>query len=225
MELYTYKDAIEGKCPSKEDWFFIHGLEYSLLGENLFFNSETHFSNSKIFNLVGYENPNDLFREVLGEGNFLEAHSTASSPYALTYENARKILIRLWETPIFPIHTVVQIKPDLKDGHLYGVYCNPDMLEHAGKKVEIISIDTNIGGDRGYNVYYKVKHNGINLGWSWTEDMFCETPVKSAGESKEKEYSIPKIVPIKESKLKQDCVNTQIFIKLPKHSKHLKITL
>lgn len=224
MELYTYRDAIKGKCPSKENNFFIHGLEYRLMGDLLFFSNETHYINSEIFKLVGYEDPNDLFREVLGDGNFREVHGTGS-PYALTYENARKILIRLWETPKFKIGTILKIKTDLEEGHSYGVYCNSDMLEYAGKKVEIISASINSNGERGYNVYYKVRYNGKDINWSWTEDMFCEAPVKNAGESKEKEYSIPKIVPIKESKLKQDGVNTQISIQLPKHSKHLKITL
>lgn len=223
MGEYTYKDAIKGTLPTGADTFYIHGLKYDLAGSNLFFSNPAGV-NSKIFTLVGYENANDLFTEILGEGNFRKAYG-GSSPYAMTYENARKILIKLWQTPRFPVHTLVKVKPDLKEGENYGVYCNSDMVEYAGKTVEITSKSIYDNGKYGYNVLYQVKYNGEATGWNWTEDMFCEAPVESATKSEDEEYSIPKIALIKELKLKQDCVNTQISIQLPKHSKHLKITL
>ena len=222
MAGYTYKDAIKGTLPTSDDTFYIHGLEYRLGGSNLYF-SCARYENSKIFHLLGYPDANDLFREVLGEGNFNKAYGD-SSPYALTYENARKILIKLWETPMFPIGTVVKIKPDLSADKSYGVFCNPEMVKYAGETVEIISKRVYDSGKYGYNVFYHVKHCGCDTDWWWTEDMFCETTVENTRQSEEKKCN-PEISSSKELKLEQNRVNIHTSIQLPKHSKHLKITL
>ena len=223
MAEYTYKDAMRGTLPTSNDTFYIHGLVYTLDGSNLFFLNCKGYENSKIFHLLGYPDANDLFREVLGEGNFNKAYGD-SSPYALTYENARKILIKLWETPMFPIGTVVKIKPDLSADKSYGVFCNPEMVEYAGKTVEITSKRIYDTGKYGYHVFYHVKHDRYEIDWWWTEDMFCETPVEYIRQSEEKKCN-PEISSSKESKLEQNRVNTHTSIQLPKHSKHLKITL
>jgi hypothetical protein len=226
MAEYTYIDAIKGTLPTKDDTFYIHGLKYRLSGSTLFFCNIKGSVNSEIFNLVGHKNANDLFKEVLGEGNFEEASDKTFSPYALTFENARKILIKLWGTPKFKVGTIVSIKSDLHEGNDYGVYCNEDMLTFAGKEAEIISTRIKSDGRFGYNILYTIKicGNRVNSGWSWTEDMFCEAPVESVRESEEEEYN-PEFIPFEEPKLKQDCVNTHTSIQLPNHSKHLTITL
>ena len=69
-----------------------------------------------------------------------------------------------------------------------------------------VSASTNSCGERGYNVYYRVRYNGKDINWSWTEDMFCEAPIKS-WEYEAEEY-VQETIDDKESKSKQDCVNT-----------------
>ena len=65
---------------------------------------------------------------------------------------------------------VVIIRSDLKGNRYYpilygkrkgeGVYCNPDMVQYAGKTFEIIEIEQGV---------YKLKTISY---WNWTESMF-----------------------------------------------------
>lgn len=224
---YSYIDAKNGVPIERAVRFYLHGLKYEIAGDGCFFWSVGNY-NDAIFKTLGYTDQNELFRQVLGDDFMPVPPGCHSSPYAKTEENARKVILKILETPKFKVGTIVRIKSDLHQGNDYGVYCNDDMPKFAGKEGEIIKTRIKDDGRFGYNILYTIKICGdiVNSQWTWTEDMFEDKPVKDSDE--EQYISIPKIQPIKElqkESVKSESVNTHTSIQLPKHSKHLKITL
>lgn len=241
--MYTYKDAKEGKLPEWDSRIYIHGLEYELCGTNIFFANLGADVNARIFKMLGWEDPNELFESVLGHGNYIKATGDAS-PYAKTYENARKILIKLWETPRYKAGTYVKLA-NLKAGIDFRVFCNPDMEKYSGKiaKIKSSSISETKNEKQhktGHNLLYIIEIDGKEINWRFSEDMFSheassfEISLSQSESSMAKlcssHISLPKstngelldmLVP------KEDSVNTHSYtsIKLPKQSKNLKITL
>ena len=145
-----------------------------------------------------------------------------------------KIILKILHTPKFKRGTTVRIKSDLHEGNNYGVYCNEQMVEFAGKEVIVDKTEIYSCGRFGYNITYCINElDGKNIPWCWTEDMFEDMPILMfvnapisvpASEEKEKKLDT-KIQPNKELEDKSNVLNTHISIQLPKHSKNLKVTL
>ena len=234
MEPYEYsyiqastKIPIEKNVP-----FYLHGMRYEMHADSWYFYNNDGY-NGEIFNLIGYDDPNNLFEEVLGHGNYVAA-GHKQSPYAKNSENATKIILKILQTPKFKRGTTVRIKSDLHEGNNYGVYCNEQMVEFAGKEVIVDKTEIYSCGRFGYNITYCINElDGKNIPWCWTEDMFEDMPILMfvnapisvlASEEKEKKLDT-KIQPNKELEDKSNVLNTHISIQLPKHSKNLKVTL
>ena len=245
MATYTYTDAKRGVLPKGGDIVYLHGLKYELCGGDWFFyNYEGE--NSDIFHKIGWSDPNQFFLKVLEDGNFKKASISCASPYALTADNARKILIRIWESPIFEVGTVVKIRADLEKGYNYAVCCNSSMVECAGKYAKITSIKvsdvrSDVADKSGLYLEYSLEpidseSYETDFDWVWTEDMlerchtteieYPATPKDSIDMKKEDlSYTIvePKSVALYDLATAGSQENTSI--QLPNHSKHLTITL
>ena len=229
--MYTYRDAKEGKLPECGSQMYIHGLRYGLCGANIFFANLGADVNARIFKMLGWEDPNELFESVLGYGNYIKATGDAS-PYAKTYENARKILIKLWETPRYKIHQVVRLG-ELHRGDNFRVHCTEGMEKYSGKLATIKSFKIHQTLNEkehktGHNLIYRIQIGYEEVDWWFSEDMFlgAVSGVESALESKESTI-VKDMEEIHWWLPKEDRVNTHSYtsIQLPKQSKNLKITL
>ena len=246
--MYTYRDAKEGKLPEYDSPIYIHGLKYELWGTNIFFANMEGGVNAHIFRMLGWEDPNELFESTFGNGNYVKATGDAS-PYAKTLENAREILIKLWETPRYKVNQFVKLGA-LHEGYSFRVYCHENMEKYSRKIAKIKSFKIHETSNEeqhktGHNLLYKIEIDGKEVSWWFSEDMFVgevsdiEMSINNAEASIDKlstyepqpkldsnHIHIPKFLWDIISP-KKDSVNTHSYtsIQLPKQSKNLKITL
>ena len=241
--IYTKIDYDNGKLPAIDDVFYLFGKKFSVGGyktDSVFLRCFTE-NNDWVFKYLGIVEKNDFFKHVLGEEHVRTVSIGGLSPYADSVEHLMKVVNALWEYSPFQEGDEVYVAEHIESGdhpERYVYHVNDGMTDFAGKLYRIASIEDSTGDALKYGF---CKTYRFNI-WYWTLGMFDVSKslannlhMKKVYESCEKTTAddtlkdwIEETIwfdkkPIKESQATS--TTKQGAVGLPKHTKHLKVTL
>lgn len=244
--IYTKEDYDAGRLPATDDVFYIFGKKFSVGGgEDSKFLYCFYEDNDWPFKYLGVDK-NVFFEGVVGEGYVEKVERDGPSPYTDSVEHLMKVVNALWEYSPFQEGDEVYIAEDIETGEhpeKYGYSVSSEMADFAGEPHKITSIEDSTRDAFKYGFCKTYRFNEVDgYCWYWTLGMFDVTKslahnlcVKKVAKSCEEtttddapEDWIEATIYFGEKILKESqrtSTTKQGSVELPKHTKHLKVTL
>ncbi len=246
--IYTKEDYDSGRLPQSDDVFYIFGKKFSVSGD-----SDSKFlycfdeDNDWAFKHLGIDK-NIFFEGVVGKEYVERVEPNGPSPYTDSVYHLMQVVNALWEYSPFKEGDEVYIAEDIEDGthpEKYGYSVSTEMADFAGESHKITSIEDSTGDALKYGFCKTYRFNEDDgYSWYWTLGMFDVSKSLAYNARMKKvctsceETTIPKDDTPKDwieatiyfgEKLMKESQRTsttkQGAIALPKHTKHLKVTL
>ena len=248
--IYTKIDYDAGRLLLQDDDFYIFGKKFRVGNydtDELFLYCYDE-NNDWPFKYLGIDK-NIFFKGVLGKEHVKEANVDGISPYADSVVNLMKVVNALWEYSPFQEGDEVYIAGDIEDGEhpeKYGYSVSSEMADFAGEPHKITSIEDSTGDALKYGFCKTYRFNEEDgYCWYWTLGMLdvpksltynarmkkvcksCEETTITPGEDTLPQDWIEATIRFSEKLTKSRFTSTtkQGSIELPKHTKHLKVTL
>ena len=248
---YTKEDYDAGRLPNKEDSFYLFGKGFRVGGyggKSLFLYCFDE-DNDWAFKYLGIDK-NLFFKGVVGEDCMEVVDSRGSSPYTNSLENLMKIVNALWEYTPFQEGDEVYIAEDTENSEhpeKYGYSVSTEMADFADGPHKITSIEDSTGDALKYGFCKTYRFNEEDgYCWQWTLGMFdvAKSLAYNARMKKVCKSCEETTIPTDDDTPPQDWIEATIYfgeklmkgsqltstskqgaIALPKHTKHLKVTL
>lgn len=236
--IYTKEDYDAGRLPAKEDVFYIFGKKFSVGG----YDSDCVFlycydeDNDCVFKYLGIDK-NIFFEGVVGKEYVKAVERDGPSPYTDSVEHLMKVVNALWEYSPFQEGDEVYIAEDIETGEhpeKYGYSVSSEMAESTSSPHKITKIEDSTGDALKYGFCKTYRFGDDGYSWYWTLGMFDVTKSLTLNAHMKKvcksceETTIPPDDWIEATiwfDKKLTSTTKQGSIELPKHTKHLKVTL
>jgi len=236
--IYTKVDYNAGRLPKKDDTFYIFGKKFRVgnYDTNRLFLYDYDEDNDWPFKYLGIDK-NIFFKGIVGEDYVEEVESDGSCPYTDSLYHLMQVVNALWEYSPFKEGDSVFVAQDIEDGEYperYGYSVTDEMKSFVGNPHKITIIEDSTGDALNYGfgkTYRFCEEDGYC--WYWTLGMLdipksraynahLEMIIKSAVDAaKTMQYSLEEEV----NKFAFYSTRKQGSVELPKHTKHLKVTL
>lgn len=249
--IYGKEDYDAGRLPAEEDVFYIFGKKFSAEGDSdsKFLNCFSE-NNDWPFKYLGIDK-NIFFEGVVGKEHVRTVSANGPSPYADSLERLMKVVNALWEYSPFQEGDEVYIAEDIESGEhpeKYGYSVASDMADYAGESHKIATIEDSTGDalKYGFCKTYRLNSGDGGYGWYWTLGMLdvAKSLAYNARMKKVCKSCEETTIPTDDDTPPQDWIEATIWfdkkpmkgsqltsttkqgaIALPKHTKHLKVTL
>lgn len=243
--IYTKIDYDAGRLPNKDDIFYIFGQKFRVGNydtDELFLYCYEE-DNDWAFKHLGIDK-NIFFEGVLGKEYVKTVELDGPSPYTDSVEHLMKVVNALWEYSPLQEGDEVYIAGDIEAGNhpeRFGYHVSSEMANSVSSPQKIIGIEDSTGDALKYGFCKTYKVNKDRSSWYWTLGMFdvpkslthnahMKKVCKSCEETTIDETPtdwIGATIRFSEKLIKSQFTSTtkQGSIELPKHTKHLKVTL
>lgn len=249
--IYGKEDYDAGRLPAIDDVFYIFGKKFSVGG----YNSDCVFlhcydeDNDWAFKYLGVDK-NIFFEGVVGKEYVERVNANdGPSPYTDSVEHLMKVVNALWEYTPFQEGDEVYIAEDIETGEhpeKYGYSVASDMADYAGESHKIATTEDSTGDALKYGFCKTYRFNDDGYRWYWTLGMFdvAKSLAHNAHMKKVCKSCEETTIPTDDDTPPQDWIEATIYfgeklmkgsqltsttkqgaIALPKHTKHLKVTL